>query len=111
VCFIPISSDLYNFLGYIQSSTPRSPTKSSSYNGGIRQTSLDNSWPTSPVKSLSDYSRHSSEHKNVGMRSTKSMQSLQRQGDKEPDLRNVSSMVGLRFAIIYGLSYYRNSDI
>ncbi|PKY45822.1 hypothetical protein RhiirA4_357600 [Rhizophagus irregularis] len=77
---------------YIQSSTPRSPTKSSSYNGGIRQTSLDNSWPTSPVKSLSDYSRHSSEHKNVGMRSTKSMQSLQRQGDKEPDLRNVSSM-------------------
>jgi hypothetical protein len=87
----------------MQSSTPRSPTKSSSYSGGVRQASLDelgNGWPTSPVKSLSDYGRQSSEHKNAGMRSTKSMQSLQRQGDKEPDLRNVSSMVGQRFAMI-----------
>ena len=82
--------------------SPRSPTKSSSGIGGERQTSLDgfgSDWikgPTSPVKSPSDYGRQSSEHKNVGMRSTKSMQSLQRQGgDRESDLRSVSSMVGL----------------
>jgi len=65
-----------------------------------------NGWPTSPVRSPSDYGRQSLEHKNVGMRSTKSMQSLQRQGgDKEPDLRNVSSMVGQRFAIIFAIKF------
>src|SRR4051794_16412270 len=82
----------------------RSPTKYNSYNGGTggeKQTSLDgfgSDWkkgPTSPIKSPNDYGRQSSEHKNVGMRSTKSMQSLQRQGgDRESDLRSVSSMVG-----------------
>ncbi|CAI2181072.1 6528_t:CDS:2, partial [Funneliformis geosporum] len=80
--------------------SPRSPTKSGSYNGhskGGKQGSLDgfcNDWTksnTSPVKSLSDYGRQSSDYKN--MRSSKSMQSLQGQGgDKESDLRSVSSM-------------------
>jgi hypothetical protein len=73
------------------------------HNGGIggeKQTSLNgygSDWikgPTSPVKSPSDYGRQNLDNKNVGMRSTKSMQSLQRQGDKETDLRSVSSMVG-----------------
>ena len=107
-------------LGYMQSSSPYaplSPTKSSPHNGTIgggRQTSLDgfgSDWkkgPTSPVKSPSDYNRQSSEHKNVGMRSTKSMQSLQGQGgDRESDLRSVSSMVSHKDEnfTTYALSY------
>ena len=52
--------------------------------------------PTSPAKLPNDYGRQSSDYKN--MRSTKSMQSLQGQGgDKESDLRSVSSTVGHKY--------------
>ncbi|CAG8639109.1 1416_t:CDS:2 [Funneliformis caledonium] len=79
--------------GHIQSK----PGSNNGHMRGGKQVSLDGfdkdvkKSPTSPVKSLSDYGRQSSDYKN--MRSSKSMQSLQGQGgDKESDLRSVSSM-------------------